>query len=78
MVEDDQTIVGFAAAAADTKEFHRKVRVSWLPELQIKYAELMQVNQSETSDPTHIKVLGFRFSLCGIIRYYIILIPFNL
>nr|CAG4647690.1 EOG090X01OH [Moina brachiata]SVE92862.1 EOG090X01OH [Moina brachiata] len=63
VVEDDQTIVGYAAVAADTKEFYRKVRAAWLPELQSKYPELLQMNQSEPNSPQHIRVLTCFLSL---------------
>lgn len=70
VVEDDQTIVGYAIVAADAKEFYRRVRVAWLPELQTKYAELLQSNQSEPNGPSHIKV--FKCSFIRVLVTYFI------
>jgi len=49
VVEDDNSVVGFAAAAANAKELLRRIRVAWIPEMQAKYPLLFDWNQSDTN-----------------------------
>lgn len=58
VVEDDHSVVGFVAAAANAKELQRQIRVAWLPEMQSKYPELFQCNSVEEAAniPTPLKV----------------------
>lgn len=37
VVEEDNVIVGYAAAALDARQFYTKVRMAWLPEMSQKY-----------------------------------------
>jgi protein O-GlcNAcase/histone acetyltransferase len=39
VVEDDVGVVGYALAALDAKQFHRKLEISWLPEMCHKYPQ---------------------------------------
>ncbi len=56
-MEDDQSVVGFVAAAANAKELQRQVRVAWIPEMQTKYRELFQSNSTgEDNIPSPLKV----------------------
>nr|SVE83515.1 EOG090X01OH [Daphnia pulex] len=50
VVEDDHSVVGFIAAAANAKELQRQVRVAWIPEMQTKYAEIFQSSSSEDAN----------------------------
>jgi hypothetical protein len=57
VVEDDHSVVGFVAAAANAKELQRQVRVAWIPEMQTKYRELFQSNSTgEDNIPSPLKV----------------------
>jgi protein O-GlcNAcase/histone acetyltransferase len=49
VVEDDNSVVGFAAAAANAKELLRRIRVAWIPEMKAKYPLLFDWNQSDTN-----------------------------
>lgn len=48
-MEDDHSVVGFAAAAANAKELLRRIRVAWIPEMQAKYPLLFDWNQADTN-----------------------------
>ena len=37
VVEDDVGLVGYALAALDAKQFHKKLELAWLPEMCRKY-----------------------------------------
>ncbi|XP_050437432.1 protein O-GlcNAcase [Adelges cooleyi] len=37
VIEDNGTVIGYALAALDAKEFYQKLQVSWLPEMCSKY-----------------------------------------
>lgn len=61
VVEDDQSIVGFAVAAVDAKELQRRIRIAWIPELETKYPDLMVMWNNESAVrakdiPSHLKV----------------------
>lgn len=58
VVEDDNALVGFVAAAADAKELQRRIRVAWIPELETKYPELVSWTSQLESDsiPSPVKV----------------------
>nr|SVE74972.1 EOG090X01OH [Daphnia dolichocephala] len=59
VVEDDSSVVGFVAAAANAKELQHQVRVAWVPEMQTKYPELFHSNSNEDSNiPEPIKDLA--------------------
>lgn len=64
VVEDDQALVGFAAAAADAKELRRRIRIAWIPELERKYPELTQwlseSNNSAIPAPYKVKIPDWR------------------
>ena len=49
VVEDDNAVVGFAAAAANAKELLRRIRVAWIPEMQAKYPLLFDWNQADSN-----------------------------
>ncbi len=56
-MEDDHSIVGFVAAAANAKELQRQIRVAWLPDMQSKYPELFHCNSVEEANiPAPLKV----------------------
>ena len=59
VVEDDNSVVGFAAAAANAKELQRRIRVAWIPEMQSKYPHLFTCNESDTNSviPAALKVI---------------------
>lgn len=38
VVEDNGTVIGYALAALNAKEFYQKLQVSWLPEICTKYS----------------------------------------
>lgn len=38
VVEDNGTVIGYALAALNAKEFYQKLQVSWLPEMCSKYS----------------------------------------
>lgn len=40
VVEEDDTIVGFACAALDSKKFKLKQEIAWIPEMCEKYPKL--------------------------------------
>lgn len=66
VVEDDHSVVGFVAAAANAKELQRQVRVAWIPEMQTKYTELFQSNSSEDANipgPLKVKYSAVCFSI---------------
>nr|CAG4651614.1 EOG090X01OH [Triops cancriformis] len=42
VVEDDTGIVGYAVAAANAKQFLQRCQVAWVPELERKYAAVLQ------------------------------------
>ena len=57
-MEDDHSVVGFVAAAANAKELQRQVRVAWIPEMQTKYRELFQSSSTEEANipgPLNVK-----------------------
>ncbi len=78
VVEDDHSVVGFVAAAANAKELQRQVRVAWIPEMQTKYAELFQSNSSEDANiPGPLKVkysacVFFPHFTCALLSHYFI------
>lgn len=37
VIEDNGTVIGYALAALNAKEFYQKLQVSWLPEMCSKY-----------------------------------------
>jgi len=37
VVEDNGTVIGYALAALNAKEFYQKLQVSWFPEMCSKY-----------------------------------------
>lgn len=37
VVEDETGIVGYALAALNAKDFYAKLKISWIPEMQLKY-----------------------------------------
>ena len=39
VVEDDVGVVGYALAALDAKQFHKKLELAWLPEMCRKYPQ---------------------------------------
>jgi protein O-GlcNAcase/histone acetyltransferase len=39
VVEDDVGLVGYALAAMDSKQFHKKLEIAWLPEMCRKYPQ---------------------------------------
>ena len=58
-MEDDNSVVGFAAAAADAKELQRRIQLVWLPEMRAKYPDLMQWNSVDpVTIPDSLKVLN--------------------
>lgn len=40
IVEEETGIVGYAVAALDARQFYSKVRLTWLPEMCLKYPAL--------------------------------------
>nr|CAG4636800.1 EOG090X01OH [Ceriodaphnia reticulata]SVE72785.1 EOG090X01OH [Ceriodaphnia reticulata] len=58
VVEDDHSVVGFVAAAANAKELQRQIRVAWIPDMQSKYPELFHCNSVEDANiPVPLKDL---------------------
>jgi len=58
VVEDDHSVVGFAAAAADAKELLRRIQIAWLPEMRVKYPDLVRWDPSDSAAiPVSLKVL---------------------
>jgi protein O-GlcNAcase/histone acetyltransferase len=39
VVEDDVGVVGYALAALDAKQFHKKMELAWLPDMCQKYPQ---------------------------------------
>lgn len=37
IIEDNGTVIGYALAAINAKEFYQKLQASWLPEMCLKY-----------------------------------------
>nr|SVE78081.1 EOG090X01OH [Daphnia lumholtzi] len=59
VVEDDNSVVGFVAAAANAKDLQRQIRVAWVPEMQTKYPELFHGHSTEKSNiPEALKDLA--------------------
>ena len=57
-MEDDHSVVGFAAAAADAKELLRRIQIAWLPEMRVKYPDLVRWDPSDSAAiPVSLKVL---------------------
>lgn len=53
VVECDNGICGYAVAAPDANEFHNKMTLSWLPEMQLKYPVPVE---TDTTAPTPAQV----------------------
>lgn len=69
VVEDDNSVVGFVAAAANAKELQRQIRVAWVPEMQTKYPELFHSHSTEKSNiPDPIKVICSSFAFYFILK----------
>jgi len=45
VVEDNGTVIGYALAALNAKEFYQKLQVSWLSEMCSKYPLLDNSNE---------------------------------
>lgn len=57
-VEDDIGLVGYALAALDAKQFHKKLELSWLPEMCHKYPQ-PEKNSGETLSMTEELISWF-------------------
>jgi hypothetical protein len=53
VVEDDDGLVGYALAALDAKQFHKKLELAWLPEMCRKYPR-PEKNAGETLSNTEV------------------------
>ena len=66
VVEDDVGLVGYALAALDAKQFHKKLELAWLPEMCRKYPR-PEKNAEETLSNTEVnKVFFFKYTHPGI------------
>lgn len=58
VVEDDDGVVGYALAALDAKQFHKKLELAWLPEMCRKYPQL-EKNAQDTLSKTEVNKVFF-------------------
>lgn len=59
VVEDDDGVVGYTLAALDAKQFHKKLELTWLPEMCRKYPR-PEKNAEETL--SHAEVIKAFFN----------------
>jgi protein O-GlcNAcase/histone acetyltransferase len=64
VVEDDVGLVGYALAALDAKQFHKKMELSWLPEMCQKYPQ-PEKTSGETLSNTEVHKTQFVDAWCG-------------
>ena len=58
VVEDDVGVVGYALAALDAKQFHKKLELVWLPEMCRKYPR-PEENVQDTLSKTEVNKVFF-------------------
>ena len=58
VVEDDVGVVGYALAALDAKQFHKKLELAWLPEMCRKYPR-PEKNAQDTLSKTEVNKVFF-------------------
>jgi protein O-GlcNAcase/histone acetyltransferase len=68
VVEDDVGLVGYALAALDAKQFHKKMELSWLPEMCQKYPQ-PEKTSGETLSNTEVHKAPFVDTWCGRCQY---------
>jgi len=61
VVEDDDGVVGYALAALDAKQFHKKLELAWLPEMCRKYPQ-PEKNAEGTLSKTEVNKVFFNAS----------------
>jgi len=66
VVEDDVGVVGYALAALDAKQFHKKLELAWLPEMCRKYPR-PEKNTDDTLSKTEVNKF---FLIHPHIRYF--------
>jgi protein O-GlcNAcase/histone acetyltransferase len=62
VVEDDVGLVGYALAALDAKQFHKKMELAWLPEMCQKYPQ-PEKRSGETLSSTEVRKTRFFHAL---------------
>jgi protein O-GlcNAcase/histone acetyltransferase len=58
VVEDDVGLVGYALAALDAKQFHKKLELAWVPEMCQKYPQ-PEKRSGETLSSTEVNKVRF-------------------
>jgi protein O-GlcNAcase/histone acetyltransferase len=58
VVEDDVGLVGYAFAALDAKQFHKKLELGWLPEMCRKYPQ-PEKNSGETLSNKEVNFFNY-------------------
>lgn len=52
VIEDNGTVIGYALAAKNAKEFYQKLQASWLPEMCTKYP--LSISGEEMHSVSHV------------------------
>jgi protein O-GlcNAcase/histone acetyltransferase len=68
VVEDDIGLVGYALAALDAKQFHKKLELAWLPEMCHKYPQPEKRSGETLSSAEVNKVCSVDRLILGVAR----------
>lgn len=62
VVDDDVGLVGYALAALDAKQFHKKLELGWLPDMCRKYPQ-PEKNSGETLSNKEVNFFNYFYTL---------------